>query len=222
MMKLRGVQFGDHHTADDWGLIMHEKIVSPPVPKTNYVSVPGRDGDLDLTEALSGVVNYQDRTASFTFLLTNGSHADRDELIAEIVGALHGQSMKIIDTDDYPDYYMTGRIMIQEVTNNNAYGVIKLQVVCRPWRYAINQAGKTVSVAASDGTVPVSLTNKGYKTVTPSITVTGSVTITYGTTSTSLSAGTYTLPGLLLSPGLNRVTVSGAGSVTFTYREAIF
>ena len=77
MMQLRGVQFGDHHTANDWSLILHEKIVSPPKPKTNYVSVPGRDGDLDLTEALSDVVNYQDRTASYTFLLTDGSHADR-------------------------------------------------------------------------------------------------------------------------------------------------
>ena len=68
-MKLRGLQFGDYHTADDWNLILHEKIVAPPVPKTNYVSVSGRDGDLDLTEALSDVVNYQDRKASFTFLL---------------------------------------------------------------------------------------------------------------------------------------------------------
>lgn len=221
-MNLRGVQFGDYQTAEDWSLIMHEKSVSPPIPKTNYVSVPGRDGDLDLTEALSDVVNYQDRTASFTFLLTEGSHADREALITEIVGKLHGQRMQIIDTDDYPDYYMIGRITVQDVANNNAYGVIKLQAVCNPWRYAINQTSRTVTVAQKDGTVSVVFTNSGYKTVTPTLTVTGSVTLTYGTTSTTLAAGTYTLPGLRFSPGVNTLTVAGAGTVQFVYTEAIF
>jgi hypothetical protein len=219
MTKLRGVRFGDRHTAEDWGLIMNEKVVSPPLPKTNYVSVPGRDGDIDLSEALSGVVNYQDRTASFTFLLTNGSHADREALISEIVGTLHGQSMEIEDTDDYPGYYLTGRITVQEVANNAAYGTIKLQAVCRPWRYAVNETIKPVTLSSAKKTVNV--VNKGYKTVTPSVTVTGSVTIKYGTTSTSLSSGTYTLPGFSLKPGLNTVTVSGSGTLEIRYREAI-
>lgn len=222
-MNLRGVQFGDYHTADDWNLIMNQKTVSPPAPKTNYVSVPGRDGDLDLTEALSGVVNYQDRTASFVFLLTNGSHADREDLISEIVGVLHGQSMQIIDTADYPDYYMTGRLTVKSISNNNAYGVIEIEAVCNPWRYAINQKKKTVTVQSSDGTVSAVMTNSGYKTITPTVTVTGSsITLTYGTTSTTLSAGSYTLPGLLLTPGANTVTVSGDGTIEFAYTEAIF
>lgn len=222
MQTLRGVQFGDYHTAEDWNLIMHEKIVSPPVPKTNYVSVPGRDGDLDLTEALSGVVNYQDRKASYTFLLTDGTHADRVELISQIIGLLHGKRVQIIDTDDYPDHYMVGRLSVTDVSNNNAYGILKIEAVCQPWRYASNQQSKSVTVAASDGTVTVTLSNTGYKTVTPTITVTGSINLTYGTTSTALSAGTYTLAGLRLTPGANTVTVSGSGTITFNYQEAIF
>lgn len=222
MMQLRGVQFGDYHTATDWNLILHEKIVSPPVPKTNYVSVPGRDGDIDLTEALSGVVNYEDRTAEYTFLLTDGTHADREELITEMIGVLHGQHMRIIDTDDYPDYYMTGRLKVTDVSNNNAYGVFKVEATCNPWRYAINQRKKSVTVTNDDGTVSVVLSNGGYKTVTPSIMVTGSVTLTYGTTSTTLSEGTYTLPGLRFTPGVNTIGVAGAGTVQITFTEAIF
>ena len=221
-MTLRGVQFGNYHTAEDWGLIMHEKIVSPPVPKTNYVSVPGRDGDLDLTEALSGVVNYQDRKALYTFLLTDGTHADRVELISQIIGVLHGQSVQIIDTDDYPDYYMIGRLTVTDVSNSNAYGALKIEAVCQPWRYAINQKSKSVTVSASSGTVTVTMTNSGYKTVAPTLTITGSVTITYGSTSTTLSAGTYILAGLRFTPGVNTVTVAGAGTITISYQEAIF
>lgn len=221
-MQLRGVQFGDYHTAEDWNLILHEKIVSPPVPKTNYVSVPGRDGDLDLTEALSGVVNYQDRKASYTFLLTDGTHADRVELISQIIGVLHGQRVQIIDTDDYPDYYMNGRLTVTDVSNSNAYGILKIEAVCQPWRYAINQKTKAVTVTASDGTVTVTMTNSGYKTVAPTLTVTGSITLTYGSTSTTLSAGTYILAGLRFTPGVNTVTVAGTGSITISYQEAIF
>lgn len=221
-MTLRGVQFGEYHTAQDWNLIMNEKIVSPPVPKTNYVSVPGRDGDLDLTEALSGEVNYQDRKASYTFLLTDGTHADRVELISQIIGVLHGQRVQIIDTDDYPDYYMNGRLTVTDVSNSNAYGVLKIEAVCQPWRYAINQKTKTVTVTASDGTVTVTMSNGGYKTIAPTLTVTGSITLTYGSTSTTLSAGTYILSGLRFTPGVNTVTVAGTGTITFNYQEAIF
>lgn len=221
-MQLRGVQFGEYHTAEDWNLILHEKIVSPPVPKSNYVSVPGRDGDLDLTEALSGVVNYQDRKASYTFLLTDGTHADRVELISQIIGVLHGRRVQIIDTDDYPDYYMIGRLSVTDVSNSNAYGILKIEAVCQPWRYAINQKIKTVNVTASDGTVTVTLTNNGYKTVAPTLTVTGSITLTYGSTSTTLSAGTYILAGLRFTPGANTVTVAGTGSISINYQEAIF
>lgn len=221
-MKLRGVQFGDYHTADDWNLIMNEKKVEPPTPKTNYVSVPGRDGDLDLTAALSGLVNYDNRKATYVFLLTDGTQLDREELISEIVGVLHGQSMEIIDTDDYPDYYMTGRLTVTNITNTNAYGTITIEANCNPWRYALNSSARTVTVTSSDGTVLVAISNKGYRTVTPTITVTGTVNLTYGSTSVSLSAGTYTFPGFTLSPGVTSVSVSGSGTITFTYQEAIF
>ena len=219
-MQLRGVQFGDYHTAKDWNLILNEKIVSPPVPKTNYISVPGRDGDLDLTEALSGVVNYQDRNASYTFLLTDGTHADRVELISQIIGVLHGQRVQIIDTDDYPDYYMNGRLTVTDVSNSNAYGILKIEAVCQPWRYASVQKSKTVTVGSAAQTVTMS--NNGYKTVAPTLTVTGSVTLTYGSTSTTLSDGTYILAGLRFTPGVNTVTVAGAGTITISYQEAIF
>lgn len=221
-MKLRGVQFGEYHTAEDWNLIMNEKTVTPPVPKTTYVSVPGRDGDLDLTTALSGIVNYENRIASYLFILTDGSQLDREELISEIVGVLNGQSMEIVDTDDYPDYYMTGRITVKAVTNNAAYGTIAIEANCNPWRYSLNPTVINQTVKTTDGTVTVYLSNKGYRTVTPTITVTGTVILTYGSTSQSLSAGTYSFPGFMLSPGANTVTVSGSGTISFTYQEAIF
>ena len=53
-----GVTIGDKHTFKDWGLICTKIEISDPERKTYYVSIPGRDGDLDLSEALSGEIQY--------------------------------------------------------------------------------------------------------------------------------------------------------------------
>ena len=45
---MREVVFGDNHTAEDWGLILNAKTISPPTPKVVKISVDGRDGDLNL------------------------------------------------------------------------------------------------------------------------------------------------------------------------------
>ena len=122
---MRGVRFGVYHTAEDWGLILNDKSLTPPVPKTTYIQVEGRDGDLDFSEALTGEIRYNNRVASFTLLATDGTYTDREELISEILGALHGKKVNIV-LDDKPDYYLVGRCQVTEVTNNKAYGTIKV------------------------------------------------------------------------------------------------
>lgn len=220
-MPLRAVQFGEFNTADDWGLILHEKNITPPKAKTNYVSVPGRDGDLDLTEALSGVVNYQDRIGTFSFILADGKHDDRERLISEIVGALNGQRLRYIDLDDYPDHYMIGRFSVLDVMNINAYGTMTVEATFSPWRYSLRETTVRQSVS-SDGEIPVIISNRGYKTVTPIVTVTGSVTLLFGSNSVTLTEGTYTVPGLLFAPGVTTIGAAGFGSVEMVFTEAIF
>lgn len=219
-MITRGIQFGNFHTADDWNLILHSKTLTPPKPKTNYVSIPGRDGDLDLSEALTGEIHYENRIAAFKFIATDGTYADREDLLTEIVAQLHGKRVQIIDPD-YPGYYFSGRCTVTERTNINAYGTITVEANCDPYKYAIDETTRHVALIPSNGTVSVVLTNTGVRTVTPTLTVTGSVTLTFGTTSTTLSAGTYVLPALQFPAGTTTIQVSGNGTIAFTYREAI-
>ena len=45
-----GVLFGDKHSHRDWQLLLNSRPeISSPVPKTNYIDIPGGDGILDLT-----------------------------------------------------------------------------------------------------------------------------------------------------------------------------
>ena len=49
---IQGVTFGIKHSYEDFGLILSSKEIGLPTPKTESVSVIGRNGNLDLTDAL--------------------------------------------------------------------------------------------------------------------------------------------------------------------------
>lgn len=215
---MRGVKFGENHTAEDWGLILNAKTINPPTPKYIKVAVDGRDGDLNLSRTLTGDMKYNNREASFSFLVTEGTHVEREDLINEIVNLLHGNELRIIDPDDL-DHYLLGECRVDSITNTKAYGSFTVVADCEPYRYSIEEINRTVSASATP--LDIVLTNNGRKTLTPVVKVTGTANLVIGTTSVSLGAGTYKLTSLILRPGSNVVTVSGSGSVTFTYREGV-
>ena len=204
-----------YHTWYDWRLILTGKDVTPPEPKTNYVNIDGMDGTLDLSEALTGGITYNDRTIAATFWTDNGTRADRERLISQITAALHGKKIEIIEPDD-PAHYFVGRVKITSRTNIIPYAEIALEATCEPWRYARDESERLVSPGG--GTVDVVLNNHGVKTVSPIVTVSGAPVILEG--NTELAVGSYRLPDLRLYSGANTVRVSGDGSVMFTYREA--
>ena len=215
---MRGVKFGDHHTADDWGLILNAKVINTPAPKYVKISVDGRDGDLNLSRTLTGDMKYSNREASFTFLVTDGSQEERAELISEIVNLIHGNELQIIEPDD-PDHFLLGECSVNSIQNNKAYGSFIVSADCEPYRYAIEEIRRTITASATESNVV--LTNSGRRTLIPTVTVTGTVNLTIGTSKVSLGAGTYKLTSLILRPGSNVVGVSGSGSITFTYREGV-
>ena len=51
-----GITFDETHSFRDWGLKLKKIEIGIPKAKTEYVSVPGMNGDLDLTEAKNGAV----------------------------------------------------------------------------------------------------------------------------------------------------------------------
>lgn len=202
----------------DWRLVLTGKDVTPPKPKTNYVNIDGMSGSLDLSEALTGEVTYNDRTVSASFWTDEGTRKDRERLLREIRIALHGKKIKIIEPDD-PDHYFYGRLNITSESNIVPYAEFKIEATCEPWRYALDDTVRTIEVNSQIVTNAV-IHNNGVKTLSPIITVTGSVDITYNGVKTSLTAGSYKISDIKLHQGVNIIGVSGNGSATFTYKEA--
>lgn len=206
------------NTLYDLHLIITAKTIPDAEPKTNYVKLDGMSGSLDLSEALTGEITYNDRTISATFWTDYGNRKDREALFRKITASLHGKKVKIIEPDD-PEHYFYGRIKIKSKKNNLAYGEITIEAICDPWRYSLEESNRTVEVNGVEQ-IKVVIHNNGVKTLCPIISVTGNVYIINGESNTPLAPGTYKLADIKLRQGVNILGVVGYGSATFTYREA--
>ena len=134
---MRGISFGSKHSYRDWGLILASRPnVSIPAAKTVYVDVPGSDGSIDLTESLTGEVNYSDRTLSFEFQVIDKRNRWH-KIYSEIADYLHGQAMRIIFDED-SDYYYSGRVSVNEWQSDIAHSTIVIEAVVDPFKYEIN------------------------------------------------------------------------------------
>lgn len=214
----RHFYFDRYHTFYDWGLVLTDKSLPEPEPKTNYIQLDGVSGSLDLTEALTGEVAYADRIVSATFSASYGSYQWREAMRRQIVAALHGRKVQIIEPDD-PEHYFLGRVTVKDGTRHASYSTFTLEAVCEPWRYAREESTRRVEVTASKPQ-DVVIVNSGVKTLCPDIQVEGTVKLTFDGASVDLTTGSYKVADIKLRQGSNVVGVSGSGTVTFTYREA--
>lgn len=211
--------FGDYNTWNDWGLILTAKTdLEPPKVKTNYVDIEGMSGSLDLSEALTGEPTYEDRTFSASFFACDGSYEERHALLNTIISAIHGRKMKIMEPDD-PNHYLYGRVTVKNVNHFVSYSDFTVEMRCDPWRYAHGETVQTIPVSASPADVLIR--NGGRKTVCPDITVSGQVTFTCCGVTSSATTGKYKVTTFKLYQGDNVVRVSGNGTLTLTYREAV-
>lgn len=209
---MKGVKFGDYHSFNDLSLILAQKTIGTPSPKTEIIDIRGGDGILDLSEFF-GEVKYENRNLSFEFS-TIVPQAEFMNLFSAVQNALHGQKMQIV-LDDDAEWYYIGRITVSEWKADRNIGKLTIDCDCEPYKIKI---AETVITATVNGDTTVILPNSN-KTVVPTIDITGEVSLTYGTNFYTLAAGRYDLPAVRLLKGDNTVLLSGAGTTTFTYRE---
>lgn len=216
-MNRRAFSFDKWNTWHDWRCTLTAKDLTPPEPKTKLVEVEGAHGFLDLTEALTGEPVYDSREVSASFMCSEGTHREREALLRRITAAIHGRRLSIIDPDD-PEHYLLGRVTIKKAVNSMAYLSFEVEATCDPWRYAVEETARRVPVS---GTVSAVLNNDGDLTVCPTLVVDGTVDIEYDGYILRKTSGTYKVADLRLRHGANVLTLTGRGSVTFLYREAV-
>ena len=205
------IKFGDKDSYIDFGLILRPKERPFPTPKTNYVSIEGGDGDLDLTTSLTGDVKYENISYSLEFTLKD-KRVDWENTLLNLSTYLHGKKMPLTFSED-PDYYYVGRYTLNPLTSDKNVGLLSIDCILEPYRLKKEETIKTITGV---GTLTLSNTRKW---VMPTITSTSSMEFTFEGKQFVVN-GTLQSPDIILKEGENIIEVtSGTGTLSVKYRE---
>lgn len=217
-------------TLEDWQLKCYDIQISFPSAKTYLVDIPGGDGKIDLTEALTGEVKFNNRTISLSFDY-RGDYFDWKRKISEIANFLHGKRTKIfISTDKY--YYYVGRVMIDTKKSNIADCQIeltgevepyKLEVVSSTDKWLWDSFDLKTGVIREYKDIVVSGDTKvevigSPEKVIPIFECTNSMYVTFNNQKTLLPKGRSKNLDIEIIDGVNEMIFSGNGKVTIEFR----
>lgn len=219
-MEKRKIIFGDYDTALHGPWTLGPWSFPEPEPQENLVTVPGKDGPLDLSTVLTdGEPVYGPRKLTASLECSEGTRLDREAMISAMVNQLDGRRMNIILPDD-PTRYITGKVRVKKEYNDPAHAAVTVTAACEPWRFNALET-RILLVASASERLSV-LPNTGRRVVIPEVVATGALVVLSTEEYTwDLTPGTYKLPELKLKPGNMAVTYSGSGTVAFSYREAV-
>lgn len=228
-MERRKLIIGTYDTAlrGPWTLAAWE--FPEPEPQINLVEIPGRDGPLDLSTALTdGEPVYSgSRELTATLECSEGTYADRVKLISEMVNMLNGRRLQIYLPDD-PMHYAEGRVTVKKEYNDLAHCAVTLTAICDPWRY---KKTETVLTLALDSTPKTAvLPNAGRRIIVPTVELIGEdhpfadLSVDFRVAHWGLyyqEGPVFILPDLKLQPGNTKLRYYGKGTMKITYREAV-
>lgn len=212
---MKGIIFGALHSYRDLRLILESKEMGAPEVKVNKIDIPGADSALDLTDFFDEP-KYDDVKHKFQFTSIEPQETFLTQF-STIKNAIHGKKVRII-LDDDPSFFYLGRCFVSSFTNDKGIGAVSVECECEPYKYKL---AKTTVSKAVNGTEIITLTN-GRKRAVPEVSIdtTDNMIISFGDSNVwALSSGSYTLPELELRGGDNIVTVTGTGTITFTWQE---
>lgn len=131
-----GATFNGKHTWRDFGLVIgNTDIVGLPKPKMFLVEIPGTSKRLDLSESLTGRMEYEGRELTFTLGGVDLPSIWHHRLSA-FLAFVHGRRVQVI-LDDDPAYYYIGRASVEGFARTRALGEMKLKVDCEPYKYEV-------------------------------------------------------------------------------------
>lgn len=223
-MQKRKIIIGTYDTALEGLWTLTGWAFSNPVVKESFVEVPGYNGYLDLSTALTdGEPYYGSRSFEATFESSEGTRLEREERISRMINKLDGWRFNITLPDDNM-HYISGRVRVERLYNDLAHASVRVTAICDPWRY--NTTETVVGLIATTTEQTVALINNGRRSVVPTIKVQGGsvlLKVKVGTNmkSTAYDAGEYATGDIYLKTGSFPLTYSGTGQIILTYREAV-
>ena len=212
---MTGIKFGNIHS-DALGLSwLGVFTLSPPKAATKYIDIPGRNGSLDYSQALTGYVVYEDREIELEFETETTSEGDYMDKTAEVVNLLHGQRKTVV-LDSDPEFMWDCRLEVDSERKNRRYSVVTVTGTAYPYKRKTTDT--IVEQTVTDTATEITCNNLA-EPVVPTIETSASMRIQFGGKTHNVQEGTHTIPDIVFLAGENVLTVTGPGTIKIKYRE---
>ena len=226
------------HSFIDFGIYPKTKgMPDPPKVQTEFIDIPGMDGRLDASQALDGLVHYENRDYEQEFLIVN-PEVDWHTVYSNLLNFLHGRHMVIIFDDD-PLWYYEGRFEVGDPKPDEAgYMLVPVKGSLKPYKYNIVSSTdddwlwdpfdfetgviREYKDMQIEGRREITIIGSAMPVV-PTITVESEngdgMTVAYGGVTYQLADGDNRIPAMSIGPGDHVMTFTGIGLVTIYFRE---
>ena len=143
------INVGDNYidTWDDWKLIPSSRpVIAPPIERTKFVTVPGRDGALDYSRTPANRPTYDDRTGKIEFYLENDYAGwDWETAYTTICETLKGQRVRFA-LEDNPSHYYSGLLWVNQLKSDKGHSKITLEYNLHPTMYTLKVEAVALNV----------------------------------------------------------------------------
>lgn len=220
------------HTYTDYGLyVTNTNPVEPPEVKAEYIEVPGRNGQIDLTEALTGYTVYNNRQI---VLELGGRKRSQDwpGFMSNFLNDLHGKSVKVIFDND-PSYYYQGRATVEsDYEKGNEIARFTLTINAEPYKYSnqsttepwlwdpfsfVDGVIRYYNQLQVDGTAQIQVLGSEMPVI-PVFTTSAAMQVEFGGKTYDLAAGNNKIYDIVLMNQTYTLTFTGTGTVSINYK----
>lgn len=225
------------HTLDDWQLALgNNNYIGEPKMETTYIQIPGRNGLIDASEAITGRRVFKKRPLAFE-LGGKNPRLNWDGIISKMRNEIHGRVCRITLDNDRA-YYWRGRVFLEDFDRFRELGTFTLSVPnAEPYKYSLTTSAEPwlwdpfnfeTGIITYIGAVTVSGTETitipaGYMPTSPEIVVSdlsGTLTLDYGGQTYTLTTGTNKIPSILVGGDADvDLTFNGNAKVQIVYRS---
>ena len=226
------VQIGKYKMGD-FGLKLLGVDLGTPSVRKSTVTIPGRNGALDLTEAITGFPVYDNAIHKLTFDFKDGTYSTWLSKASDIRGKLHGRRLPVIFGDD--GYYYDARVSVDSSKLNQHYSQIVVTLDAEPYKLARKTSLDDWEWDSFNFETDIirdykNIPGPGEITVVGDVMPTGcvfeasaAVTVTYDGKSYQIPKGYSTVPDILITEGSHTMQFKGdGGTVSVEYRGGRF
>ena len=227
-----------YHTLDDWEMALgNNNYIGDPEMETTYIKVPGRNGLIDATEAISGRRIYKKRQLEFEL----GGVRDRlnwDSIISGFRNNIDGRICRLT-LDNDKSHYWRGRVYIKGFDRFRELGTFTLAVpTADPYKYSVTSSAEPwlwdpfnfetdyityIGAVTVNGTETVTIP-AGHMATSPELVVSdktsSSFTVEADSVTYTLVAGSNKIPAIIVGGDSDvELTFSGNAKVQIVYRS---